>query len=259
MKEETPLVPGFGIGEEATVPGFGVSPSTTALASMTTVLAGGGSAVKPGGEVDSRVRGFAEGMFRRYDRNQSGTLEKDEWGEIRGDPNSMDRNRDGRITMDEYVAGVAEYMKSRRDRESGDSGRRGDSNGDQPEDAAARKSYRFLSPSERLPEEARGWISERDGNGDGQVAMAEFTRSWSEDRVREFLRYDHNADGFVTAMEYLQGPSSDETSVASAPMGGGGSPGGSPSGPAPSGSSPQPGAAAASAPSGGDAKPWWMQ
>lgn len=214
-KEEPPLVPGFGVGEEALVPGFGVT--STTLASVSSVFAGASASNSPAVEIDSRVRGFAEGMFRRYDRNQSGVLEKDEWGEIRGDPNAMDRNHDGRITMDEFLVGVAEFMKSRggdrgRGQQSGESGASGRSGDDDDSQESARRSYRFLSPSERLPEEARDWITERDRDGDGQVAMAEFTQSWSDERAREFLRYDHNADGFVTADEYLLGPSSEDMS-----------------------------------------------
>lgn len=251
-KEEPPLVPGFGVGEEALVPGFGATPAT--LASMSAVFAGAQASTPPGGEVDSRVRGFAEGMFRRYDRNQSGVLEKDEWGEIRGDPNAMDRNHDGRITMDEFMVGVAEFMRSRggdqgrgspQSAESRDSGRSGNGSSSQ---ASAKRSYRFLSPSERLPEEARKWITERDRDGDGQVAMAEFTQSWSDERAREFLRYDHNADGFVTADEYLLGPSSADRSESSSSQGP--PPGSTPSAP----SRPTAGGEA----SGGSAA-WWLQ
>ena len=44
-----------------------------------------------------RIREFAERIFRSNDRNNSGKLEKDEWGSMR-DPESTDANRDGVIT-----------------------------------------------------------------------------------------------------------------------------------------------------------------
>ncbi|MDD4789581.1 MAG: hypothetical protein PHO07_20625, partial [Pirellulales bacterium] len=59
----------------------------------------------------ARAQGFADMMIRRYDRNGSGALEKDEWGELRGDPNQMDRNRDRKIDRQDLAAHVASSMK----------------------------------------------------------------------------------------------------------------------------------------------------
>ena len=43
-----------------------------------------------------------------------------------------------------------------------------------------------------------------DRNGDGQVAMSEFSRTWSSRTVAEFQRYDRNGDGIITAKEASQ-------------------------------------------------------
>jgi len=47
--------------------------------------------------------------------------------------------------------------------------------------------------------EIRGEAS--DANGDGQVSMSEYSRSWSSSAVSEFRRYDLNDDGIITATE----------------------------------------------------------
>jgi EF hand len=64
-----------------------------------------------------------------------------------------------------------------------------------------RRSYRFTPAAEKLPSGLPGWFKSRDANGDGQVAMSEYARSWSARLVAEFRRYDTNDDGIITAKE----------------------------------------------------------
>ena len=64
-----------------------------------------------------------------------------------------------------------------------------------------RHSYRFTPSAERLPTGLPSWFKSRDGNGDGQIAMSEYSRSWSSRTVAEFRRYDQNDDGIITAKE----------------------------------------------------------
>ena len=75
--------------------------------------------------------------------------------------------------------------------------------GSNSEDAAKRRrTYRFTPGKERLP--ATGlpsWFKTRDANGDGQVAMSEYSRTWSDRTVNEFRRHDRDGDGMVTARE----------------------------------------------------------
>ncbi len=67
-------------------------------------------------------------------------------------------------------------------------------------------SYRFLSPTERLQstlsDRDREWFVERDENGDGQIAMSEYSNAWTAEKVEEFAALDGNADGLITAQEY---------------------------------------------------------
>jgi len=253
--EQPPLVPGFGVEEVLPpVAAFGerVPGDPATLASMSS----------PTAAVDDRTRAFVDERFRRYDRNQSGMLEKEEWGEMRGDPNAMDRNRDGRLTREEYTAGVAEYMRSRSGGGSG--GSRGGGFGGGPSgppsdsqaagvasksESESRKSYRFVSPTERLPEGLPSWFSQRDRNGDAQVAMAEYSSFWSPESAREFARYDINGDGIVTPQECLKAATGAVAPDSGSDMGtsdsSAGSPAKSSSGSGGSGSS--------------DSTPWWMR
>ncbi len=257
---EPPLVPGFGVEQViVAVPAFGER-----VASDPAVLASSASAL---GAVDSRIRGYAEERFRRYDRNHSGSLEKEEWGEMRGDPAAMDRNRDGRLTLEEYTLGVADYARSRVGGSSGGDRGRGPEGGfgggpggpggpaDNAEHSVADaseskggKPYRYVSPKERLPEGLPSWFAQRDRNGDGQIAMAEYSTSWSDDDAREFARQDLNGDGFLTPKECLDSAA--------------GAVGSAVSGPSPSSTNSSPTSAPAGSGSGSspsNSTPWWMR
>jgi hypothetical protein len=68
-----------------------------------------------------------------------------------------------------------------------------------------RKSLRFKTPAERLPDGLPGWFTSRDANGDGQVAMSEYSGSWSDRTAAEFIGHDLDNDGFITPQECLKG------------------------------------------------------
>jgi hypothetical protein len=70
------------------------------------------------------------------------------------------------------------------------------------ETAAAKRTYRFTRGADRLPTTGLpSWFKSRDANSDGQVAMNEYSRSWSDRTVGEFRRYDLDNDGVITAKE----------------------------------------------------------
>ncbi len=78
----------------------------------------------------------------------------------------------------------------------------GKSGSSKAEDVEKVRTYRFTRGADRLP--ATGlpsWFKSRDANGDGQVAMSEYSRSWSDRTVSEFRRYDLDNDGIVTSKE----------------------------------------------------------
>ncbi len=166
------------------------------------------------GDPNDRIRLYAESLLRRYDRNGNNRLEKDEWSQMRERYAAADTNKDSIITVDELAG-----MLSNGNRGSGGSrfggGFAGRQNGASSQggtsQADTKKSYRFLSPAERLEDVLSGrdrdWFLERDQNGDGQIAMSEFSDSWSQDVVDEFGNFDLNSDGLLTPTEYLRSKS----------------------------------------------------
>ena len=82
-------------------------------------------------------------------------------------------------------------------------GRGGDSAPPRAAVNASGKAYRFLSPSERLPEGLPVSFTSKDRDGDGQLSMSEFASVWTAGTVAEFSRWDVNGDGFATAAECL--------------------------------------------------------
>ncbi len=198
--------------------------------------------------------------MKRYDQDGSGVLEKHEWGQVRGDPNEIDLDHNGKITEDEMVKRVVDYSRSRG---GGDRGGRGDSSRDRRSEesktsgrnyAEGPASYRFRTAMEMLPEGLPAWFAEQDASGDGQVSMAEFSSYWSDQKANEFVRLDVNGDGLITSRECLDAGSDVEVSATpAAPPAAGGSPSAAPAAgatPAATPAAPKPGQPAAE-------KPWW--
>jgi Ca2+-binding EF-hand superfamily protein len=194
--------------------------SSSSSSSRTT----GRSSSSSGG--DSRMAGMISGLMRRYDKDGNGVLSKEEAGS-----SSMlagaDLNKDGKITQDELSKAVTSRFGGG-DRRGGDSSSRGsffsrrDSSGESSSSGRSssrggstrsggtttvsneRLSYRFKTALERLPEGLPPWFSQNDGDADGQVAMAEFSTSWSNRTLADFRQFDLNLDGIVTSTECLQ-------------------------------------------------------
>jgi Ca2+-binding EF-hand superfamily protein len=170
-------------------------------------------------------------MLNRYDENKDGTLQREEWSKMSNEPEKGDKNGDGLITLDEMTERLGEWRpgggggsgggggasttasvaaapgggeNSGRGgfggRGRGGFGRRESSS--PPTTNTSGLSYRFLTPTERLPEGLPSFFS-NDRDGDGQVSMAEYSRSWSEATLAEFYRWDRNRDGMITAAEGL--------------------------------------------------------
>ena len=169
---------------------------------------GGGPPGGGGGDDRDRYRRYAEGMIRQYDKNRDGKLDKEEASQMRSEHQSADVNSDGIITQDELQTKLQSYAgggSSSGGSSSSEGGRRwgrGSESGDNKTAAApARSSYRFTTPAERLPKGLPDWFLRGDGDGDGQVSMAEYTTTWTEQLAAEFLKYDANGDGIITPAE----------------------------------------------------------
>jgi Ca2+-binding EF-hand superfamily protein len=211
--------------------------------------------------VEDRYRNYAANMLKRYDKNGSGALEREEWSQMRGDWwKSADSNGDGTITLDEILARLAGYRSRYQSRStsSATSSAPSTSSSTSPSSSytttgsstsgmssttssptsstisssstgtsastttnttnaatsaasspaslttpPVRKPYRFLTPTERLPAGLPEWFMRRDANGDGQVTLAEFSESLTDEAVAEFAKYDLNNDGVITPRECL--------------------------------------------------------
>lgn len=162
-----------------------------------------------------RTTRYAASLIDRYDKNHNSVLDKDEWKEMRGDPEKSDLNNDGKITKDELVERFRSYRRGDSSKENKQNSTRGSREArtgrsigrsrDRDEESNVRNTYRFTPAADRLPGDARSWIERYDDNGDAQVSMAEFSSTWTSSKVREFEKYDLNGDGLVTAKEYLAG------------------------------------------------------
>jgi len=151
--------------------------------------------------------------LERYDANKDGVLHPDEIdSRVKRITDSLVRNAG--FDPDKPVK-LSELKRAIQSRSTGafqpaPSGSK--QSGDVPDGASykvegskltGRKSYRSPAPTERLPEGLPRWWNGKDGDGDGQIMMAEFSSTWSAAKVAEFARYDLNGDGVITPKEAL--------------------------------------------------------
>lgn len=108
-------------------------------------------------------------IFRRYDKNGDKSLDRNERAAVRGDLSGADINNNGLIARDELSRWLLATLSTQ--------------------------------PSSKLPDGLPVWFVESDIDLDGQVLLSEFIQSRSVSATSEFERYDHNADGIVTANE----------------------------------------------------------
>jgi Ca2+-binding EF-hand superfamily protein len=217
LPTEQPKVAGFGQPASGAAPSSGGTQGSVTGSSST-----GSSPAGPAreGGFDDRIRKYAEALLKQYDENKNGVLEKSEWSKMRGSPEKHDRNNDSVVTLDELTHGLSEYSRSGTSSGGGSSYNSSTSSSSSSPASAGysatprspsgtprsgdRKSYRFLSATERLPKGLPDWFARKDADGDGQVSMAEYSSDWDDAKVAEFSKYDLNDDGVVTPEEVLQ-------------------------------------------------------
>jgi len=106
-------------------------------------------------------------VFGRYDENKNSLLDLSETEKLGIPITKIDLDRNGEVTREELHVYMANLQM-----QSGEA-------------------------IEGMP----GWFYELDSDRDGQVAMAEFTDEWTEEKSAEFATLDRNRDGLLTAIE----------------------------------------------------------
>ncbi len=202
-KEPELLVPDFSLkSEPQPIPGFGTGSSLFNV------------------KIDERDTKEAEDRMRRYDRDKDGQLSADELkaGRWSDDPLQYDRNRDGKLNKSELAVRYAnrriDEQNQQANKNDSRGGRRGDNSGgwnrsdDRPEEqpaAAVRfgdaKSYRSNTAGASKTSGLPDFFARSDANADGQVTMNEFSSSWNQETLDEFLKWDLNHDGIIVARE----------------------------------------------------------
>ena len=187
-----------------------------------------------GAAASMNMSDYAKSLVKQHDKNGDFMLQPDERKELRGKPAEADLDKDGVITIDELVAHLstnapapstsASTPSSSSPASSSGSASKDDRSKSDPDvskrvftgsagglasstkEGDKRHSYRFTPASERLPTGLPGWFKTKDANGDGQVLMSEYSRSWSKSTVAEYRRYDLNDDGVITPKEAAKQP-----------------------------------------------------
>lgn len=173
-----------------------------------------------------KVVRYAERLLERFDTDKNGSLVADEWVKMRGRPAVLDRDGDGKATIEEIILHVSDYGRYRRLGErgvlgpsaraaleqsgavrNGDSEYAGDGSGDlrRQGNGENRESQfpdaPFHVPNNRRPTNLPSWFTPRDRNGDGQLSLAEYAPAGSSEAVASFKQLDANRDGLITPAE----------------------------------------------------------
>lgn len=141
-------------------------------------------------DVRQGYENYANGLFKRYDKDKDGFLDAKEIEDMRRKPDmAADANKDKKISKDELVesylekAGQGGKSKARSSR------------------GFSKKSDRSSSTSSSNPK-VRPQLTSKDINRNGQIEMSEFAKEWTVDTVKDFYDKDKNKDGVITAKEW---------------------------------------------------------
>ncbi|MBN1855183.1 MAG: hypothetical protein JW829_20800 [Pirellulales bacterium] len=205
------LLGAIGSGMPASEEGKNTEPARALIADdLTTASSTASSPVL----ASPKVVRYAERLIAQYDRDQSGNLTAEEWASMRGQPARMDGNQDGKVILDEIVSHIVAYNRTRQfggrtigsDSQSPakrrlepepETATNASSSSGQP--ANADKPYHV--PVRLLPTNLPSWFTERDLDGDGQLALAEYAPQGGRDAVAAFTQLDTDHDGLLTPTE----------------------------------------------------------
>ncbi|MCH8149551.1 MAG: hypothetical protein IH987_16460 [Planctomycetes bacterium] len=151
------------------------------------------------------TRRYAESLLRQYDSNKNGVLEREEWIKMRESHHKADRNRNGKITLDELTNNLKSQYDEKKKYSRWSSTRTGSSRSSRSKSGRG-GSYSLTSLSERLADlgvSSTSLLVRNDKNRDGQLQMYEYASTWNDSTLAEFHRYDVNQDGVITPQEWV--------------------------------------------------------
>lgn len=182
----------------------------------------------PGGFDPSQISDQqVQERFRRYDRDNDGKItaaEAQQSDRLRGVFQQYDKNADGSMDYNEYKAYYVDAISGSSSQNSMSPGW-GQGGPGAPEGPGGRDPRQPIEEPKpvvlrygKLPKELPSWFNTMDTNMDGQIALYE----WRNDgrSATDFTPMDLNADGLVTAEEYLRYKNPSGGSSASAQGGG---------------------------------------
>jgi len=161
-----------------------------------------------GGNPDDNTR--ADEMFKRYDKNEDGYLNKDEIDltqRFKNEWEKWDKNNDKLISLAEW----RDYFKDLNQRQTqAREERKGE--GEKKTDTKVAKGVIVIEEDEaplppifraggKLPAGVPTWFTELDKDKDGQVSLFEWKTGGKD--IEEFVKMDRNDDGFLTIEEVL--------------------------------------------------------
>ncbi len=138
--------------------------------------------------------GNPQDLFRNYDRDRNGRLDREEierTQRLRLEVDRWDGNRDGAIDPDEFdtfMRGLGLPVSA-----NGAGSSDGSAAKPEPEKPTERVHYRAGKLPPNLPE----WFTQLDRDEDGQVGLYE----WKDRPAQEYFQFDRNGDGFITIEE----------------------------------------------------------
>jgi Ca2+-binding EF-hand superfamily protein len=180
---------------------------TTAGPPTTTTTTASGFGTTASGPTDAShaegIRKWAVSLIQEHDKNGNMMLEAAEQEALRRQSREADLNGDGTITLDELISHVSPKPAGNSTPATAKAAKSSvaDASESVPPTRIAAKSYRFRSAKERLPGGLPEWFARKDANGDGQVAMNEYSRFWTDRTAAEFQRYDRDNDGVISPTE----------------------------------------------------------
>lgn len=227
-KKDKPLVPGFGVENELPpIPGFGEAGKVETIEVTEQDIQYSERSFRyydrnRDGKIDTEEMSRSRSSdLKQYDKNEDGELTVKElavrYARMRLDrekysksnrssssrSSSNSSNGTARYTFSSNPSQRGSYSFNRGSNSSSRSKSSSKASSSSTVPSDDRKSYRFLTPAERLPSGVPQWFTDRDRDGDGQVQMSEYTDLWTDSLAEEFAGFDDNGDGIITPKEVM--------------------------------------------------------